>query len=400
MGIFALNKQQKLQVAARMAAIEPFHVMDLLAKARQMESQGRSIVHMEIGEPDFVTPQPVVEAGIKALREGYTHYTPAVGLPALRQAIAQRYADAYHVSVEPDHIVLTPGASGALLLILGVLINPGDQVLMTDPGYPCNRHFVRLLEGEAVGIPVDASTHYQLTPELLQRHWTPKARAVMLASPANPTGAVISATQLQQLIEFVEQQNAYLIMDEIYHGLVYGASAPTAAGCSENVLVINSFSKYYTMTGWRLGWLVAPQSIIRDIDKLAQNIFLAPATVSQYAALAAFNADTVQILEQRRAEFQHRRDYLLPQLRQLGFDIPIEPEGAFYLYADCSRFTNDSYGFCETLLQQAGVAVTPGIDFGHHAPQNHVRFAYTTSMENLQEGINRIEAFLQQNNST
>ncbi|MCG6970872.1 MAG: pyridoxal phosphate-dependent aminotransferase [Gammaproteobacteria bacterium] len=392
-----MNKQQKLQVAARMAVIEPFHVMDLLAKARQMESQGRSIIHMEIGEPDFVTPQPVVEAGIKALREGYTHYTPAVGLPALRQAIARHYQEVYQVSVAPECIVLTPGASGALLLILGVLINPGDQVLMTDPGYPCNRHFVRLMEGEAVGIPVDASTRYQLTAELLQRHWTPKTRAVMLASPANPTGAVIPAKQLQQLIEFVEQQGAYLIMDEIYHGLVYGPPASTAAGRSENVLVINSFSKYFTMTGWRLGWLVAPKSLVRDIDKLAQNIFLAPATVSQYAALAAFSPDTIQVLEQRRAEFKQRRDYLLPQLRQLGFDIPIEPEGAFYLYAGCSRFTDDSYEFCETLLQQAGVAVTPGIDFGHHSPQNHVRFAYTTSMENLQEGISRIGAFLQQN---
>jgi aspartate/methionine/tyrosine aminotransferase len=389
-----LNKQQKLQVAARMAAIEPFHVMDLLAKARQMESQGRSIIHMEIGEPDFVTPQPVVDAGIKALQKGYTHYTPAVGLLELRQAIAQHYQDVYQVSVAADQIVLTPGASGALLLILGVLMNPGEQVLMTDPSYPCNRHFVRLLEGEAVSIPVNASTSYQLTAELAQRHWTAKTRVVMLASPANPTGAIIPEDQLQQLIELVEQQNAYLIMDEIYHGLVYGTAAPTAAGRSENVLVINSFSKYFTMTGWRLGWLVAPPSVIRDIDKLAQNIFLAPATVSQHAALAAFNPDTIRILEQRRAEFQRRRDFLLPQLRQLGFDIPMEPQGAFYLYANCSRFTEDSFEFCESLLQEAGVAVTPGIDFGNHSPQSHLRFAYTTSMENLQEGVNRIAAFL------
>jgi aspartate/methionine/tyrosine aminotransferase len=389
-----LNNKQKLQAAARMAAIEPFHVMDLLAKARQLESQGRSIVHMEIGEPDFVTPQTIVDAGVTALQKGYTHYTPAVGLLALRQAISQHYHRTYQVRVDPEQVIITPGASGALLLILGVMINPGDQVLMGDPGYPCNRHFVRLLEGEAIGIPVDATTHYQLTVESLEKHWTAKTRAVMLASPSNPTGSIIREPQLLQLIEYVEQQGAYLIMDEIYHGLVYGTQAATAVGRSDNVLVINSFSKYFTMTGWRLGWLVAPESMIRDIDKLAQNVFLAPATISQHAALAAFNPKTMHVLEQRRAEFQRRRDYLLPQLRQIGFDIPIEPEGAFYLYADSSRFTNNSEEFCDSLLQEAGVAITPGIDFGHHLPQTHVRFAYTTSMENLQEGVQRIAAFI------
>jgi aspartate/methionine/tyrosine aminotransferase len=389
-----LKNKQKIHTAARMAAIEPFHVMDLLAKARQLESQGRSVVHMEIGEPDFVTPQAVVDAGVTALQHGYTHYTPAVGLPALRSAIAQYYRQTYQVSVNPEQVIVTPGASGALLLILGVMINPGDQVLMSDPGYPCNRHFVRLMEGEAVGIPVDATTRYQLTVELLEKHWTAKTRAVMLASPSNPTGSIIREQPLQQLIEYIEHQGAYLIMDEIYHGLVYGTQAATAAGRSDNVIVINSFSKYFTMTGWRLGWLVAPDSITREIDKLAQNVFLAPATISQHAALAAFHPETVHVLEQRRAEFQRRRDYLLPQLRQMGFDIPVEPEGAFYLYADCSRFTNNSYEFCESMLHEAGVAITPGVDFGNYLPQTHVRFAYTTSMENLQEGVNRITAFL------
>ena len=377
-----------------MAAIEPFHVMDLLAKARQLESQGRSIVHMEIGEPDFVTPQTVIDAGVTALQKGYTHYTPAVGLLELRQAISRHYQQIYNVHVGPEQVIVTPGASGALLLILGVMINPGDQVLMSDPGYPCNRHFVRLMEGEAVGIPVDASTHYQLTVPLLEKHWTEKTRAVMLASPSNPTGSIIPERQLQQLIEYVEQQNAYLIMDEIYHGLVYGTQAVTAVGRSDNVFVINSFSKYFTMTGWRLGWLVAPNLVVREIDKLAQNVFLAPTTISQHAALAAFSPETTQVLEQRRTEFQRRRDYLLPQLRQIGFDIPIEPEGAFYLYADCSRFSNNSYEFCNALLQEAGVAITPGVDFGHYLPQTHLRFAYTTSMENLQEGVKRITSFL------
>jgi len=389
-----LSDNQKLLIAKRMASIEPFHVMDLLAKARQLESQGRSIIHMEIGEPDFVTPTTVLEAAGNAIQQGLTHYTPAMGIAPLREAISQYYGNTYGVSVPAGQIVITPGASGALLLILGVLVNPGEQVLMTDPGYPCNRHFVRMLEGEPVGIPVDASSRYQLTVELLEQYWTPNTRAVMLASPSNPTGSVLTEDQLREVIAFVETKGAYLIMDEIYHGLVYGIQTPTAAGRSNNVVVINSFSKYFTMTGWRLGWLVAPFFMIRDIDKLAQNIFLAPPTLSQYAALAAFSEQTIEELEQRRAEFQRRRDFLLPQLRQLGFDIPAEPEGAFYLYADCSRFTADSYTFCKDLLQEAGVAITPGMDFGGHLPQSHVRFAYTTSMEKLQEGVKRIAAFV------
>lgn len=388
------NLHQAQRVAQRMAAIEPFHVMELLAKARHLESQGRNIVHMEIGEPDFITPQTIVDAGVSALREGYTHYTPAVGLADLRRAIARYYRQTYQVTVDEEHVVVTPGASGALMLILGVLVNPGEQVLMTDPGYPCNRHFVRLMGGEAVGIEVDASTQYQLTTELLEQHWSTKTKAVMLASPANPTGSIISESHLQQLIQFVETRDGFLIMDEIYHGLVYGKTAPTAAGRSDNVVVINSFSKYFTMTGWRLGWLVAPEFLMRDIDKLAQNIFLAPATMSQYAALAAFDAATREVLEQNRARFQERRDFLLPQLRQLGFNIPIAPDGAFYLYADCSSFTHDSYQFCEALLQQGGVAVTPGVDFGDYLAGTHVRFAYTTSMENLREGVKRIADFL------
>ena len=373
-----------------MASIEPFHVMDLLAKARQLESQGRSIIHMEIGEPDFVTPQSVLDAATSAIQQGLTHYTPAMGIAPLREAISKYYRNIYGVSVSAGQIVITPGASGALMLVLGVMVNPGDRVLMTDPGYPCNRHFVHMLGGEPIGIPVNASTGYQLSAELLEQHWTPNTRAIMLASPANPTGSVLTENQLQEVIRIVEAKGAYLIMDEIY----YGVQASTAAGRSDNVVVINSFSKYFTMTGWRLGWLVAPFFLIRDLDKLAQNIFLAPPTLSQYAALAAFDDQTITVLEQRRVEFQRRRDFLLPQLRQLGFDIPRQPEGAFYLYADCSRFSADSHRFCEDLLQDAGVAITPGIDFGHHLSRTHVRFAYTTALEKLQEGVTRIAGFV------
>jgi len=382
------------RIARRMADIQPFHVMDLLARARALEAGGADIVHMEIGEPDFVTAEPIIAAGQHALALGYTHYTPACGLPELRVALSGYYQRLHSINVPPQRIVITPGASGALQLVLSVLINPGDQVLMADPGYPCNRHFVRLVEGEALGIPVTATTDYQLTAELVTQAWTPRSVAVLLASPSNPTGTLIATKELAAIHDFVRQRNGVLIVDEIYHGLVYSAKASSALNCGDDIFVINSFSKYYGMTGWRLGWLVAPEAYLRSIDKLAQNIFLAASTLAQHAALAAFEPATLAILDQRRAEFQARRDYLLPALRNLGFILSGTPQGAFYLYADCSRFTDDSYRFVYTLLENAGVAITPGIDFGFNKPERHVRFAYTTSLERLREGVRRLEKYL------
>ena len=286
----ALNNAR---IASRMADIQPFYVMDILARAKELEVQGRSIIHMEIGEPDFLTPQPIIDAGIKALETGAMFYTLALGLPALRAAIADFYHDRYGVEVAPSRIVVTPGSSGALLLTMGVLLNPGDQVLMADPGYPCNRHFVRFTEGQAVGVPVDAATGYQLTPELIEQYWTPATVAVMLASPSNPTGTLIPAETLKAIVQMVQARGAKLIVDEIYHGLVYDADATTALALSDDIFVINSFSKYFGMTGWRLGWMVAPQNYIPAIDRLAQNLFLAASTPAQYAALAAFKPDTI-----------------------------------------------------------------------------------------------------------
>jgi aspartate/methionine/tyrosine aminotransferase len=381
-------------IARRMDAIAPFHVMDVLARARALERAGRSIVHMEIGEPDFTTPAPVVEAGVRALRAGRTHYTPATGLPELRDAIAGFYRSREGIAVDPARIVVTPGASGALQLILGVVLNPGEEVLMADPGYPCNRHFVRLLEGEAVGVPVDAATGYQLTADQIAAHWTPHTRAVLLASPSNPTGTVIAPDELRRIAELVAARGAALIVDEIYQGLVYEGRAAMALREPGTVFVLNSFSKYFCMTGWRLGWLVAPERFVPAIDRLAQNIFLAASTPAQHAALACFDAATIEILEKRREEFQARRDYLLPRLRALGFDIPLTPQGAFYLYADCSRHTADSYAFCLDLLERAGVAITPGRDFGHHRPERHVRFAYTTALDQLRLGVERLRTYL------
>lgn len=381
-------------IAERLAAIQPFHVMALLARARELEAQGRDIVHMEIGEPDFATPEPIVRAGVEALNSGRHHYTAAKGLTPLRAKISAYYQQRYGVSVAPERIVITPGASGALQLLMAVLINPGERVLMSDPGYPCNRNFVRLVEGESRAIPVDAASGFQLTAGHLEQYWDDRSKAVMVASPANPTGSLVPGDEMQALADFVAARGGHLLVDEIYQGLTYEGKDETALAVSDDIFVINSFSKFFGMTGWRLGWLVAPEAYVDAIDRVAQNIFLAASTPAQYAALAAFTPETLAILEQRRQTFQQRRDYLLPALRRLGFDIPVAPAGAFYLYADCSRFTDDSYDFCLDVLERTGVAITPGKDFGFHQPQRHVRFAFTTAMDRLEEGVARLRRHL------
>jgi len=389
-----MRKHTTGPLARRMAGIAPFHVMELLARAHALEAEGRSIIHMEVGEPDFPTAEPIMAAAQRALHEGRTRYTSAVGVPELRQAIAEYYRTHEGVTVPVERILVTPGASGALQLATAVLINPGDQVLLADPGYPCNRHFVRLVEGEAVGIPVGPAEAYQLNIDLVQQHWTERTVAVLLASPANPTGTLVDLSVLEEIVRWVETQGGRVVMDEIYHGLIYGTDSPSALTLSEDVFVVNSFSKYFGMTGWRLGWLVAPRDYVREAEKLAQNLFLAPSTPAQYAALAAFSPKAMAIFETRRQEFKARRDFLLPALRELGFTIPVTPAGAFYLYADCSRFTDNSYDFAMNLLEQAGVAITPGIDFGNYQPERHVRFAYTNALDNLAEGVKRLRQAL------
>lgn len=380
--------------ASRMADIEPFHVMAILARAQALEAAGRDIIHLEIGEPDFATPTPIVEAGIAALRAGHTHYTGALGLPALREAIAGFYATRWRATVAPDRIVVTPGASGALLLALGLLAGPGDEVLMADPGYPCNRHFAGFCNARAISVPVDAASGFQLTLEAIERHTTPATRAILIASPSNPTGTVIPAAELARIREWCRTQGVALIVDEIYLALTYDGDEQTAARW-DDVFVVNSFSKYFLMTGWRLGWLAAPAWAMPALERLAQNLFLAAPTPAQHAALAAFTPPAQALFEDRKAELRARRDFLLPALRERGFDIPVTPQGAFYLYADCSRFTSDSQSFASQLLDQAGVAVTPGIDFGHHQAGRHVRFAYTQPLPRLAEALSRLDHFLQ-----
>ena len=385
---------------SRIKAIQPFHVMALLARAKELEAEGKDIVHMEVGEPDFPTPAPIIAAGVKAISKGNVHYTPATGLPELRQAVADHYQSRFNITVAANRIVITPGASGALMLALGATINEGDEVILADPGYPCNRNFVRFLSGKLRSVAVDASSSYQLTLEHLQKNWQANTKAVIVASPSNPTGTLLAQTELIKMAQFVKEKDACLIVDEIYNGLVYEGDISTAlaidAGLdvAENIIVINSFSKYFNMTGWRVGWVVASESIVSDMDKLAQNIFLAAPTPAQFAALAAFKPETIAILESHKAEFKQRRDYLLPELKKLGFKIEVEPHGAFYIYANCEKFTQDSYQFAYDLLEKIGVAITPGKDFGDNKENTFVRFAYTTSIEHLKEGVKRLNDFL------
>jgi len=389
-----VKREANLILAARMAEIEPFHVMDVQNRAHELEAAGRRIVHMEIGQPDFPAPPAVADAAVEAIRKRRLGYTDSTGLPQLRRAISDYYRDRFGVAVPPTRIVVTAGASGAFLLALGALVDPHDEVLMPDPCYPCNRHFVRLFEGRPRAIPVDEGSRYQLTAADVRASWTPATRGVLLASPSNPTGTSIPREELRAIIESARALGGFVVVDEIYQGLVYGGQASTVLELADDVFVVNSFSKYFCMTGWRLGWIVAPESHAREIEKLAQNAFICASAPAQYAALSAFRPETLAVLEQRRKEFERRRDYMVPALRRLGFRIPLMPEGAFYIYAGCEAFSGDSVAFAMRVLDEAGVAITPGLDFGSNGPERHVRFAYTRSLDDLREGVDSIARML------
>jgi len=382
------------KIARRMADIQPFHVMEILKRAHQLAATGRDIIHLEVGEPDFPTPPTIVEAARDFLAGGHVHYTPALGLTALREAIARFYHDRFGADVSPERIIVTPGASGALMLALAVTTDPGDEWLLPDPGYPSNRHLVRSFEGIARALPVDASTRFQPTPAHVATAWTARTRGLMVASPANPTGTLLSQNEIVALQAAVAARDGILIVDEIYQGLNYGQEASTALSHLDDVFVVNSFSKYFGMTGWRLGWVVAPQTYVRQIEKLAQHFFISPSTPAQHAALAAFTPATLEILEERRHAFARRRNTLLPALRELGFRFATEPQGAFYLYADISDLADNSETLARRLIEDAGVATTPGIDFGDNAPDRHLRIAYTTGEARLVEAAERIAGVL------
>ena len=381
--------------SARSRAIEPFHVMALLARANELQSQGHDVIHLEIGEPDFTTAAPIVAAGQAALAAGHTRYTAARGLPALREAIAGFYRQRYGLDIDPQRIMITPGGSGALLLAASLLVDPGKHWLLADPGYPCNRHFLRLVEGAAHLVPVGPEQRYQLNAQLVEQHWDEHSVGALVASPANPTGTLLNKDELSALSRAVKDRQGHLVVDEIYHGLTYGATAASVLEVDNDAFVLNSFSKYFGMTGWRLGWLVAPPQAIPELEKLAQNLYISAPSMAQHAALACFEPATLEIFEQRRAAFGHRRDYLLPALRALGFAIAVEPEGAFYLYADISAFSDDAFAFCQHFLETEHVAFTPGLDFGRHKAGHHVRFAYTQSLPRLEQAVARIARGLQ-----
>ena len=370
--------------------IEPFHTMELMKRAVALQQAGHPVIHMSIGEPDFKAPEPVVAALEAAVRAGQTEYTSAMGIEPLRRAIAADYGHRYGLDIDPARIVVTAGASAALSLACCALVNPGDQVLLTDPSYPCNRHFVSAFDGEPVGVPVGPETRFQMTPELLQAHWAPSVRGTLLASPANPTGTSIPFDHLARIVEQVRARDGFTIVDEIYLGLSYDGKARSALELGDDLIVTNSFSKYFHMTGWRLGWLVVPPALVRAFEKLSQNLYICASTLAQHAALACFTPPALAIFEERRDEFRRRRDYIVPALRSVGLDVPAAPDGAFYVYADCSRFSDDSVEFANRLLEQAYVSVVPGLDFGHNQPSRYVRLSYATPMDKLEEAVARL----------
>ncbi len=379
----------------RSREVQPFQVMAILAEAQALQAQGQDIIHLEVGEPDFPTPEPVTEAAIRALRAGHTGYTPALGLPQLRERLAQYYHERFGVEVASSRILLTPGASGALLLLAAARLNPGDGLLLADPGYPCNRHFARVFEAHGQLVPCGPQQKYQLTAANIEQHWQANTQAALVATPANPTGTVLSLSELEQLNQACQAQGGELWVDEIYQGLNYGDAPETVLSVADDAVVLNSFSKFFGMTGWRLGWTVVPESWVPAMDTLAQNLFLAPPTPAQYAALGAFTPDVMAILEERRQILAERRDYLLEVLPTFGFNVPVAPEGAFYVYADASRFTDDSLSFCARILRETGVALTPGVDFGEYRAGSHIRFAFTTDLTRLREAIERLGNWLE-----
>jgi len=371
--------------------------MKILGEAKALEATGKPVIHMEIGEPDFASLPCVHQAASKAAEQGFTHYTPTMGLPALREKLADFYHNFYHAKVDACNIMITPGSSSALQVVLTALINPGDKVVLTDPAYPCNRQFVNLLHGELLAIPVSHETQYQLNLEQLKTHWQKGIKVVMVASPANPTGTIIEQPELMAMANFLAEKNAYFIVDEIYQGLVYDRPAESILANNalpDNVIVINSFSKFFGMTGWRLGWTVAPSHLIPILDRLGQNLFLAAPTPSQYGALQVLEKDALAELEVRRQTFEKRRNTLYNAMQKASFTLKTLPQGAFYLYWDISEYSQDSQAFCSELLNETGVAITPGKDFGDFNANTHVRLAYTTDETQLIKAVHLIKQFI------
>jgi len=382
------------ELASRLDQIAPFHVMELAKMATALEHQGRHIIHMGIGEPDFTAVPAVIAAATQAMADGKMQYTSATGLPALRAAISAHYRRVYGLEIAPARIVITAGASAALLLACAALVEKDTEVLMPDPSYPCNRHFVAAFEARAKMIASGPEQRFQLSEQMVREHWNDATRGVLLASPSNPTGTSIEAGELRRIVGAVREKGGFTIVDEIYQGLTYDAPPFSALSLGDDVIVINSFSKYFNMTGWRLGWLVVPEALVPAIEKLAQNLFICASAIAQHAGIACFLPESIALYEERKAEFKRRRDYLVPALRELGLRVPVMPDGAFYVYADCSAIADDADRLSIEILNQAGVVLVPGLDFGPHTARQYLRISYATSMENLQEAVRRLGDFL------
>ncbi|MFC1835371.1 pyridoxal phosphate-dependent aminotransferase [Thermodesulfobacteriota bacterium] len=379
---------RRVTISERSQEIPPFLVMDVLERAMDMAREGRDVIHLEVGEPDFDTPANITEAGIKALRAGKTHYTSSVGIPELRIAVAKNYNNTYGVEVDPDCVVITSGSSPAILVALATLLDPGSEVILSDPHYACYPNFVNFLGGVPAFIPVPAENGFQMDVQEAAAAITKETRAILVNSPSNPTGTIMEPERMKQFAEL----GIPIVSDEIYHGLVYEGKEHTVLEFTRNAFVVNGFSKLYAMTGWRLGYVIAPPEYIRPIQKMSQNFFISAADFVQYAGVEALTNSSEETREMTEA-FNRRRLAMITRLKEIGFGIEVDPTAAFYVLADARKFSHDSYKFTFDILENAGVGVAPGIDFGNNA-EGFIRFSYTNSMENILEGLDRIEAYL------
>lgn len=388
-----------MRTAGRLEHIEPFYVMECAKRADAIARSpacdpaqgGEPMIFLNIGEPDFTAPPAVLAAAEAALREGRTQYTHATGLPALRQRIAAWYGTRFGVDVDPGRIVVTAGASAALQLVCLALFERGDEVLMPDPSYPCNRHFVAAADARAVLLPASPAARFQLDADAVARHWTPATRGVLLASPSNPTGTSIAPAEMAAIHEVVRARGGVTVVDEIYLGLGYDETfGHSALALGDDVISVNSFSKYFSMTGWRLGWIVLPPALVPAVERLAQNLYICASSIAQQAALACFEPASITEYERRRAEFRRRRDFVVPALEALGLHVPVTPDGAFYAWADCSRHAASSWDLCFDMMDRAHVALTPGRDFGPAAAERYLRLSFANSMDELQTALGRL----------
>lgn len=374
-----------------LSKVSPFRVMTVMARAQHLESQGRRIVHMEVGEPDFSSAQPIIDAGKRALDDGLTQYTAATGLAELRECLSVHYRENYNVEVDANRILITPGASGGLNLLANLLVRAGDGVLLSDPAYPCVRNFIHMMSAQPQLIPVGIEQNFQPTLEQLDEYCTDKTSGLWLASPSNPTGTILERSKLKAACDWAASRQKHLLVDEIYHGLHYVDDLPSVLELDQSAFVVNSFSKYFGMTGWRLGWIVVPQEHVEMATTLAQNMYISASSISQYAALAAFTPEAKRIFEERREAFRNRRDFLAGALKSMGFLLSDDIQGAFYVYANISKFSDDCEKFCHDMLEDHGVALTPGTDFGDFESKSHVRIAFTTDMDSLELGVQRLQ---------